>query len=39
MQSIIFSIGLTINLMMAANDVGTGRFTPGDFVMIQAFFI
>ena len=33
-QSMIFSTGLTINLMMAAHGVSTGAMTPGDFVMI-----
>lgn len=38
-QSLIFSTGLTINLILAAWDVSTGRLTPGDFVMIQALFM
>jgi ABC-type transport system involved in Fe-S cluster assembly fused permease/ATPase subunit len=38
-QTFIFSAGLTINLLMAAWDVSTGRLTPGDFVMIQALFM
>ena len=38
-QTIIFSTGLTINLMMAAYQVSTGVLTPGDFVMIQALFM
>lgn len=33
-QTIIFSAGLTVNLLLAAYDVSTGRLTPGDFVMI-----
>ena len=33
-QSMIFSTGLTINLMMAAHGVSVGTMTPGDFVMI-----
>jgi ATP-binding cassette, subfamily B (MDR/TAP), member 7 len=33
-QNIIFSTGLTINLLMAAHGVSTGAMTPGDFVMI-----
>ena len=33
-QTLIFTTGLTINLLMAANDVASGRLTPGDFVMI-----
>lgn len=33
-QSAIFSIGLTINLLLSANDVFNGKLTPGDFVMI-----
>jgi|LauGreDrversion4_2_1035121.scaffolds.fasta_scaffold27041_5 ABC transporter ATM len=38
-QSLIFSTGLTVNLILAAWDVSTGRLTPGDFVMIQALFM
>jgi ABC-type transport system involved in Fe-S cluster assembly fused permease/ATPase subunit len=38
-QNIIFTIGSSVNLMMAAYDVSNGRLTPGDFVMIQAFFL
>jgi ABC-type transport system involved in Fe-S cluster assembly fused permease/ATPase subunit len=38
-QTAIFTTGLTINLVMAAWDVSTGRLTPGDFVMIQALFM
>ena len=38
-QSLIFSSGLTLNLLMAAHDVSTGVMTPGDFVMIQALFM
>ena len=33
-QTIIFSAGLTVNLLLAAHDVSIGRLTPGDFVMI-----
>lgn len=38
-QNIIFSTGLTINLLMAAHGVSTGYMTAGDFVMIQALFM
>ena len=38
-QSVIFSAGLTVNLLMAAQGVATGTMTPGDFVMIQALFM
>ena len=38
-QNIIFSTGLTLNLLMAAHGVSTGIMTPGDFVMIQALFM
>lgn len=38
-QQFLFNSGLTINLMMAAFDVYTGKMTPGDFVMIQALFL
>jgi len=34
-QQFLFNSGLTINLMMAAFDVYTGKMTPGDFVMIM----
>ena len=30
----IFSIGLSLNLIMAASDVTSGVMTMGDFVMI-----
>jgi ABC-type transport system involved in Fe-S cluster assembly fused permease/ATPase subunit len=33
-QTMIFSTGLTVNLLMAAYDVSHGILTPGDFVMI-----
>ena len=33
-QGLIFTAGLTLNLMMAAYDVSMGILTPGDFVMI-----
>ena len=38
-QAVIFSTGLTLNLLMAAYDVSAGSMTPGDFVMIQALFM
>ena len=38
-QAVIFSTGLTINLLLAAWDVSNGVMTPGDFVMIQALFM
>lgn len=38
-QALIFSVGLTINLLMAAHGVSTGAMTTGDFVMIQALFL
>ena len=38
-QQVLFNSGLTINLLMAAFDVYTGKMTPGDFVMIQALFL
>ena len=38
-QAVIFSTGLTVNLMLAAYQVSTGVMTPGDFVMIQALFM
>ena len=37
-QVAIFTSGLTINLMMAAHEVCNGTMTPGDFVMISAYF-
>lgn len=33
-QAAIFTTGLTLNLMMAANGVAAGSLTTGDFVMI-----
>ncbi len=38
-QTIIFMSGMAVNLTLAAFDVYNGRFTPGDFVMIQGFFM
>ena len=38
-QDIIFNTGTTINLLLAAYGVSSGRITPGDFVMIQALFL
>lgn len=38
-QAAIFTTGLTLNLMMAANGVAAGSLTTGDFVMIQALFL
>eukprot|EP00347_Sterkiella_histriomuscorum_P008473 403344961 len=38
-QSVVFSVGMTVNLLMAARDVSLGIFTPGDFVMLQTLFI
>jgi len=35
---VIFLTGLTANLMMAAHAVCNGTMTPGDFVMISAYF-
>ena len=37
-QSVIFLTGLTLNLAMAANEVVNGTMTPGDFVMLAAYF-
>lgn len=38
-QAVIYSTGLTINLFMAANAVVNGTMTPGDFILIQAYFM
>lgn len=38
-QQLMFSIGMTVNLMLAARDISLGVMTPGDFVMIQALFM
>jgi ATP-binding cassette subfamily B protein len=38
-QAIVFTIGLTIVMVMSAVDVGQGRATVGDFVMINALMI
>ena len=37
-QSAIFLTGLSMNLLMAAHEVCNGTMTPGDFVMISAYF-
>ena len=33
-QSVIFSTGMTLNLLMAAHGVSVGTMSTGDFVMI-----
>ena len=38
-QAIVFTIGLTIVMVMSAVDVGQGKATVGDFVMINALMI
>jgi ATP-binding cassette, subfamily B, heavy metal transporter len=38
-QHIIYTAGAVINLLMAAHDVMNGRMTPGDFIMINAYFM
>ena len=38
-QAIVFTIGLTIVMVMSAVDVGQARATVGDFVMINALMI
>jgi ABC-type transport system involved in Fe-S cluster assembly fused permease/ATPase subunit len=38
-QAIVFYIGLTIVMVMSAIDVGQGRGTVGDFVMINALMV
>ena len=38
-QALIYSIGLTLCMLLAANGVVTGEFTIGDFVMINALLI
>ncbi len=38
-QGAIISVGMAILLVMAAQDVVEGRFTLGDFVMLNAFLI
>jgi ABC-type transport system involved in Fe-S cluster assembly fused permease/ATPase subunit len=30
---------MTVNLLMAANDVYHGKMTAGDFIMVQAYFM
>lgn len=30
---------MTLNLAMAANDVANGVMTPGDFILLQAYFM
>jgi len=38
-QSLIFSCGLTICMVMAARGIAAGEMTIGDFVMVNAFLI
>ena len=38
-QQCLFALGMTINLLLACNDIAAGKLTPGDFVMIQALFM
>ncbi len=38
-QGLIIGVGLTILLVMAANQVAAGAMTLGDFVMVNAFMI
>lgn len=38
-QQAIFNAGLTLNLILSAGDVYTGRMTPGDFVLVQSLFM
>ncbi len=38
-QSVIFSIGMTICMIMAGQGVVDGRLTVGEFVMVNAFLI
>jgi len=38
-QAVLFTIGLAIVMVMAAVDVGAGRLTVGDFVMVNALMI
>lgn len=38
-QQILFSLGMTVNLLLACSDIYAGNLTPGDFVMIQALFM
>lgn len=30
---------MTINLLMALNDVSLGVMTPGDFILVQSYFL
>ena len=38
-QAVIFQTGLMLNLLMAANAVVNGTMTPGDFILLQAYFM
>jgi len=37
-QTVIFTSGMMVNLMMAARDVSLGMMSAGDFILIQAYF-
>ena len=38
-QAVIYTTGLTVNLMMAAHGVSNGTMSPGDFILLQAYFL
>jgi ATP-binding cassette, subfamily B, heavy metal transporter len=38
-QNVIFTTGSILNLVMALTDVSKGIMTPGDFIMINAYFM
>ena len=38
-QALIFTIGMTISMILAAQSVSSGKLTVGDFVLINAFLI
>ncbi len=38
-QALIFTIGMTISMILAAQSVSAGHLTVGDFVLINAFLI
>jgi len=38
-QTVIFTFGMTLLMLMAARDIASGQLTVGDFVMVNAYLI